>query len=96
MISAKMKLCLILTNILQMHICSDNSVNNNDDVLSCTVTQEGHDSIPNIRKLVEAMHITYQFYFYNIDIDTILMYLQQLNCTNLTGYHLLKSIKTYF
>jgi hypothetical protein len=69
---------------MAMNIGPDDSVDNND-VVSCTVKHEGHDSIQNIRKLMETAHITDAFYFHNIYVDTGRFHLQKLNCKKATG-----------
>jgi hypothetical protein len=70
---------------MAMHIGPDDSVNDTDDVVSCTVKHEGHESIQNIYQLMETVQISDDFYFHNIDVDTVRKHLQKLNCKKATG-----------
>ena len=88
---------VVVTNFIEyftnmaMHIGPDDSVNDNDDVMSCILKHEGHDSIQNIHKQMETAQSRDDFCFHNINVDIVRSHLQKLNCKKATGYDLLPS-----
>ena len=65
----------------------DDSLKYDDDVMSCLIQHEDHDSIVFIKEQMDSKDLV--FNFHNVSTDTIKKHLQKLNCKKATGYDLL-------
>ena len=78
------------TNIAE-NIGSDDSIKDEDNVLSCLVSHSDHDSITNIKEFMKSAGTNNAFYFHDIDVNVIRSHLNKLKCNKATGYDLLPS-----
>ena len=65
----------------------DDSLKYDDDVMSCLIQHEDHDSIVFIKEQMDSKDLV--FNFHNVSTNTIKKHLQKLNCKKATGYDLL-------
>ena len=65
----------------------EDSLKYDDDIMSCLIQHEDHDSIVFIKEQMDSNDLV--FNFHNVSTDTIKKHLQKLNCKKATGYDLL-------
>ena len=78
------------TNIAK-HIGSDDSLCEGDNVMTCLIKHEGHESIRSISKYMEQLNLGTKFTFSKYDTYTIEKFLSNLAPGKATGWDLLPS-----
>ena len=66
-----------------------NSIKCDYNVLSCLTKYSDHDSIKNIKKLMQSVNTSAAFNFHNIDVNVVRAHLNKLKCNKATGYDIL-------
>jgi hypothetical protein len=73
------------------NIGPDDSLSDNDDVMSCILKHEGHSSIRIIKDRMALLNIDQRFSFQKLDFSQIKLYMSNLVSKKATGWDLLPS-----
>ena len=73
-------------------IGTDDSIRNEDSVISCLIKHENDDSISSIKNYMQSININVnEFSFEKIDVDVVKRFLANLKSNKATGYDMLPS-----
>jgi hypothetical protein len=73
------------------HIGSDDSLNYDDNVMTCLLTHEKHDSVINIKNFTNSRETNNEFTFHSVSYENIKLYLNKMKTNKATGWDLLPS-----